>query len=326
MLSITTRNVNDAFSVGMYYLRQRGVPSASRNGPVLEYPDPVSIKYTRPLERVLFNRARDINPFLHFFEPLWILAGKADVEFLANIVPRFREYSDNSVTFYGAYGDRLRYAQSSVSRAPYIDQLDEAVRILSDNHEDRRVVLQIRRPEDILYRGKDQPCNISVAVKVRDNKLNIHVFNRSNDFIWGLAGANMPQFSVLQEYLAGRIGVEVGVYHQTTDNMHVYTQNPQWDKLKDLVPAQDDDPYLLGRVSPYRLFNESPALFERDLHVFFDNKAGKVYKSLFFREVVEPMWATFQAHKANRTGLQAVEQVAASDWRAVTRAWLEARE
>lgn len=321
MLTITARNVNEAFPIGIIHLRERGVALPSRNGPVLEHPDPVSVKYLRPQERVLFDKDRAINPFLHFFEPLWILAGRNDVGFLASIVPRFKEYTDNGTSLYGAYGQRMHA------------QFNEAVRRLRRNPDDRQVVLMIREPADMWYTGKDQPCNLAVACKIRDGKLNIHVFNRSNDFIWGLAGANIPQFSVLQEYLASLIGCEIGTYHQTTDSMHVYTENPQWDKLKD-TGLLYFDPYETGHVEPYPLFKgvtldcEIPSInaFDHDLVKFFYHEERNNFMSPFFQEVVRPMWFAFAEHKATKSGMKHVKDIAASDWKLITQQWLEARE
>ena len=321
METITARNVNDAFPIGLMYLRNSGVARDSRNGPVIEYPDPVSIKYLEPTERVLFNRDRDINPFLHFFEPLWILAGQNDVKFLSNIVPRFAEYSDNGKTFHGAYGHRLTQPG---------DQIFEAVQILKRDPDSRRVVLQIRRPDDMWYQGVDTPCNTAVACKIRDGKLNIHVFNRSNDYIWGMTGANMPQFSTLQEYMAGLIGCDIGTYHQTTDSMHVYTElNDKWENCKD-ISVVVNDPYCdeLNPVRPYPMFKgiaDRPSLLCEDLYGFFEEDERYHFQTPYFNEVVKPMWDTFQAHKTRRTGLAYVDNIKAEDWRLVTTKWLEAR-
>lgn len=321
MLTITARNVNEAFPIGIINLRERGVALPSRNGPVLEFPDPVSIKYIRPQERVLFDKERAINPFLHFFEPLWILAGRNDVNFLADIVARFKDYSDDGNSFYGAYG--LRMAA----------QIPEAVRRLRNNPDDRQVVLTIREPGDMWYNGKDQPCNLMVACKIRNGALNIQVFNRSNDFIWGMTGANMPQFSMLQEFLAGLIGCGIGTYHQTTDSMHVYTENPQWDKLKD-TGLLYFDPYETGHVSPYPMFEGvevDPSVpmanaFNTDLGRFFRYGERKNFMSPFFNDVVRPMWFAFADHKAFKSGLKHVKDIKATDWQLITSQWLEARE
>ena len=322
MLTIRERNVNTVFPVGIMFLREHGVKLNSRNGPVLEYPEPVSIRYDRPTERVLFNKKRAINPFLHFFEPLWILAGRSDVKFLADIVPRFKEYSDNGVDFHGAYGKRLRCGVG--------DQIKKAIQILRDNHDDRRVVLQIRDADDMWYTGSDTPCNTAIACKIRDGKLNIHVFNRSNDYIWGMTGANMPQFSVLQEYMAGHIGVEVGVYHQTTDSMHIYTENPQWDKLQ-YTSLSAYDPYSEGVVQPYPMItSEDDAYwFDVDLATFFAEEINGIkcnYSTDYFNDVVRPMWNTFKKHKQTKQGMSVVETIQAEDWRVNTKIWLGERE
>ena len=320
MLSITTRGVNDAYPIGLMYLRNSGVELDSRNGPVIEYPEPVSIKYLAPMERVLFNKERDINPFLHFFEPLWILAGQNDVSFLSQIVSRFSEYSDDGLVFFGAYGYRMMYPD---------DQIREAIEILKKNPDDRRVVLQIRRPEDMFYSGKDQPCNTAIACKIRKGCLNIHVFNRSNDYIWGMTGANMPQFSTLQEYMAGKIGCGVGVYHQTTDSMHVYTElNDKWTMCKD-TSVHVDDPYSNNVVRPYPMFAgilDKPTLFDDDLFSFFEADKRSGFKTPYFREVVQPMWETLVAHKERKEGLNHVDSIMASDWHLVTHNWLMARQ
>lgn len=314
MLSLKYRNCNDAFPVTMMYLREKGVSLPSRAGTVLEYPEPVSIMYSNPMERVLFSPERNINPFLHFFEPLWILAGQNDVAFMSNLVKRFEEYSDDGVTYAAAYGHRLRHPS---------DQIAKAIARLKKNPDDRQVVLQIRRPDDLWYTGKDTACNTSIMLKIRDGKLNCHVQNRSNDAIWGgpAGGANYPQFTVLQEYIAGHVGCGIGVYHQTTDSMHVYTDNPQWCKLKDLSVSVYD-PYEVGMVKP-RSMMEEPNLFDIDLFDFFLRGKRSEFESAYFNEVVAPMWVSFVSWKENKTGDEQALYVKAEDWQMVTVNWIK---
>jgi len=263
------------------------------------------------MERVLFHKKRRINPYLHFFEPFWILAGKKDVEFLANIVARFKEFSDDGKTLYGAYGERIA------------DQLPTAIDRLRNNPYDRRVVLQIRRPEDILYDGRDMPCNTSIALKIRNGRLNLHVFNRSNDIIWGgpAGGSNHPQFTVLQEYLAGKIGCGIGNYIVTTDSMHAYV-NAQWEKLKE--GQESYDPYFALKVQPFHL-SSGTQMFDEDLRLAFEASPNDLeFKTTFFRNVYQPMWRSFIAYKEkdyDRAKHWAMN-VAASDWSMVTYDWL----
>lgn len=313
MLALTYDNCNQAFPVTMMMLRDQGVKYSSRNGDVLEYPEPVSVCFTRPTERVLFCPVRNINPFLHFFEPLWILQGCNDVAFLASIVSRFKEYSDDGETFAAAYGHRLRYP---------VDQIDGAIQRLKKNPDDRRVVLQIRTPEDIAYNGKDAACNVSIALKVRNGKLNLHVFNRSNDAIWGgpAGGANYPQFTVLQEYIAGHVGVGMGTYHQTTDNMHVYTDNPQWAKMQNLSVCPLDY-YDTNDIRPYPMMLQ-PEKFDLDLYEFFHGKRNN-FRSVYFNDVVVPMYETFKAYKEGEDALAKAKEIGAADWQICVEDWLQ---
>jgi thymidylate synthase len=333
MKSIHAVNVNDAFSLGIAMLKQQGLEQDSQHGRTLEIPEPVSVCYMAPQERVLFNEKRDINPFLHFFEPLWILAGRNDVKFLEYIVPNMAKYSDNGSIYFGAYGHRMRHAIGF-----NMDQIEHGIERLAEEPDGRQVVLTIREAGDLWYRGKDTPCNLMAALKVRHGRLNIHVFNRSNDFIWGLTGTNVCQFSMLQEYIADKVGVRMGTYHQTTDSFHVY-KNQQWlDILASIQAKALNDPYSdLREVKPYPMGANHPE-WDNDLKEFFfrfdTGHETSHYKSPFFCDVVEPMWRTFAAHKQwraskttaneNHTRMIAAE-IAAEDWYLVTRMWLERR-
>lgn len=85
--------------------------------------------------------------------------------------------------------------------------------------------------------GVIETCETCKGSKVAPSRIDMTVTNRSNDMILGMLGANACHFSFLQEYMAARLGVRVGVYNQFTNNMHVYTKNwkpEEW--LKDYEP------------------------------------------------------------------------------------------
>lgn len=149
--------------------------SDSRNGPVLQVEEPVLITYEKPKERVLFNQARDCNPFMHLYEALWMLAGRNDVAPLAYYAKQFREYSDDGETLNGAYGYRWRRARN-VEYYPDnpkgvwfgepaavwpVDQLKILIDHLRDKPDSRRAVLQMWSVEDDLLKidsSKDVCC------------------------------------------------------------------------------------------------------------------------------------------------------------------------
>src|SRR5882724_11989202 len=97
MQIITGRNVNDIWDQAKHLLNKNHVVRPSRVGEVWEYPTPVVTEYLNPTERVLFNPLRNANPYFHFFEGLWMLAGREDVAWISQFNDRMKEFSDDGI-------------------------------------------------------------------------------------------------------------------------------------------------------------------------------------------------------------------------------------
>lgn len=164
-----------------------------------------------PQVRCQMVPGRKLNPWLALSESLWMLAGRHDIAALLPYNKRITEFSDDGVTMYGAYGARM---------AP---QIPAMIRRLQEKPEDRRAVLQIWNSSDLVADTKDPPCNDIVMFKMRQDRLFMLVACRSNDLHWGLHAVNLPQFSILQEYIASRLGVEMGTQTHMSHSLHVYT-------------------------------------------------------------------------------------------------------
>lgn len=338
----------------------------SRNGPVLVVEEPVTITYERPTERVLFNAARDANPFLHLYESLWMLAGREDVAPLTYYAKNFLNYSDDGVTLNGAYGYRWRHADTSVEPR---DQLEIIIEHLKSKPESRRAVLQMWDVENDLLQideSKDVCCNLSVMFSLRDKwvddsdahaamaevmdgppkVLDMTVTNRSNDLVWGTLGANVVHFSVLQEYMAAHLGVEVGVYNQFTNNLHVYENNwkpEEWlawegDADRTLIDyAERSDGVGVSGNNPMRMIPLVSMPYEFDLEVlqFVElHKCGdeepsvKLFTEPFLVDVASPLLRAFHAWKTRKDAKAAMiwaSRVKAEDWRIAAQDWLERR-
>jgi len=169
--------------------------------------------------------------------------------------------------------------------------------------------------------------------------LDLTVFNRSNDMIWGMLGANAVQFSVLQEYVAARLGVGVGRYNQITANMHVYTNT--W-KPQEWLEAENAHHGMSPEEDPMPLV-ANPEAFERQLPEFVEQFAGvlrpngHVWSEPFLGRVAAPMLRVFELYKTSRRldaservsymkrALQEAETVADSLWKQAAVGWLERR-
>lgn len=251
MRVLEVRNVHEALPRGLRLLHQEGIYRESRNGQVKVLPVPMTTVYNKPTERVLFWPERDANPFFHLYESLWMLAGRHDVQVLGKYAKQMLTYSDDGNTLHGAYG--RRWSMYLPTPGGSSDQLTVIARRLKQDPDDRRCVLQIWSSAlDLGMQSKDIPCNVTATFQ-RDyaGRLDLTVFCRSNDIIWGAYGANAVHFTILQEYMANWIGCPVGRFYQISVNWHAYV-----DKMNELVGLRPIDaggyitnPYEGSRLS-----------------------------------------------------------------------------
>jgi hypothetical protein len=333
MQVINVPNVHRALPEGLRMLDVYGIKQESRNGDVIRAPGPVATVYHQPLQRVIFWEERDANPFLHFMEALWMLAGREDVKFLANYAKNMLQFSDDGVRLHGAYGHRW------MTRFGF-DQLELICAQLTENPRDRRNVLQMWKPDiDLGREGKDVPCNTHIYFDALDGELNMTVCCRSNDMIWGAYGANAVHFSFLLEYMAARTGLKVGRYIQISNNFHAY-DNELLERIAPLVNFCDDGMGSAMLTDPYRvvkdmdqhfpLISTEPVHWMQDLKMFLDAGPTPGLRDPFFRRVAVPIWLAWEIWKKRDVDwyAQAVETLSnckALDWKLVCLEWLDRR-
>lgn len=341
MKVLRVRNVHEALPRGIEFLRNEGEQRDSRNGPVMVSPEPVCTIYEKPLERVLYWQARDANPFLHFFESLWMLAGRNDIKFLTQFAKNMANYSDDGKTMNGAYGHRwMQYFQTLVQTGEdkydmqILDQLAVIAAALKANPDDRRNVLAMwDGHHDLGLASKDLPCNThAYFLRGSDGALNMTVSNRSNDIIWGAYGANAVHFSFLQEYMAAAIGCPVGRYWQMSNNYHGYLETLEPLFCLTSYPAGADDPYARGDAVPYPLVSTDIKTWREDLSIFMEQGPITGFRDPFFTQVATPLWHAHRAFKEGKTvedkfdrPLEILQQCKASDWRIAANDWIVRR-
>lgn len=323
MFSVRAYDVSEAFTDGLVLLRNHGQQQQSRNGPVLSVPQPVCTTYYHPNRRVLFSPLRDANPFFHFMEALWMLDGRDDVAFVAQFNAGMVQYSDNGVSFHGAYGARWRSWFE-------FDQLETCIKLLRQDPTSRQVVLTMWDPvQDLGRHGKDVPCNTAIYFRVVDGSLNMTVVNRSNDAIWGCYGANAVHMSMLQEYVASAVGVALGVYHQITNNLHVYTDKYSVDTLQNLsVDADIHNAYKRQGVHPMAMVSTPISVWNLDLMAWMDDPAEARTTDPFFYGVAQPMYRAWRARKVGdvQECYRQLASVQAADWRVACTEWVQRKE
>lgn len=216
--------ISDAIPSLFEILLGEGREVPSRNGATLELPF-TGITLLDSLAREILVPGRKHNLAAQIAETMWVLAGRNDVQWLSAYLPRAKDYSDDGVTWRGGYGRRIRFFSDG-----NIDQMEHVVNLLRDSPETRQAVISIYDPNIDTEPGKDIPCNDFLHFLSRDGILDLHIFVRSNDMMWGWSGINVFEWSSLLEVVAGMVGMEVGALHFSVSSFHLYEQH--WEKAQ----------------------------------------------------------------------------------------------
>ena len=174
-------------------------------------------------------------PGIGAVEACQLIAGASTPKLVIAIGPQFANYTEDNGLFHGAYGIRT---QSQY--APIVERLKA-------DPDTRQAVVTIWNPElDLLANKRDDPCTILHQFRIRNNKLNMSVYMRSND-VWLGAAYDFFQFTRVQLAIASILGIEPGTYHHHVGSLHIYEQHyDSAEKLKHTYEPYEKIPAMVG--------------------------------------------------------------------------------
>lgn len=281
-----------------------GLKQGSRVGQVLRLPAPLMLVHKTPRHRVLIDPARNANPFFHLMEFIWMCAGSNEgwITRFNKQMEQYMEKSEGGDYFYAAYGWRWRHHFDE-------DQIASAISMLRRDHTTRRVYVGIWDPKyDLRANAADLPCNVGFALQYDiDDRLDMFVFNRSNDLIWGLLGSNVVHFTMLHEVICNCLRADEGRVVFTTVNPHIYERH--WGLLENpAAPVHHFDPRPLAA--------ESWDAWVEDCEHFLDEGPSGRYYHMFFKDVAIPMYRAYIDKDEGQ-----LHHILASDWREACKFW-----
>ena len=227
-----------------------------------EIPNPVLIEISNPTDRYITIPERKWNKYLPFAESLWIALGINDLDVLpAKYCKGLHKYSDNGKNWRAGYGPRIRAYSGMANdvcisdprqRAVYsgyvavVDQLAYVIQAFDRDPQTRQAILEIGDPvKDSFEIGgdlkvtKDYPCSRTLQFMLVDDKLNLTVYIRSNDVLYGMSAVNIFNFTWMQEYVANILGVPIGKYYHFANNLHMYDYQVQ--QVQELAALDIED-------------------------------------------------------------------------------------
>jgi len=175
----------------------------------------VCLKLLNPRARLSRSATRS-TLFSCVGELLWYLSGSDNVHDIAHYIGAYKKFAEHDGRVNGAYGPRLFSGNPS--------QFDNVRDKLSKSSGTRKAVIQIFQAKDIVAAFKDVPCTCTLQFLLRDRKLDLVVYMRSNDAFIGMAH-DIFCFTMLQEIMARSISAEVGIYTHMVGSLHLYQNN-----------------------------------------------------------------------------------------------------
>ena len=212
MYYISEEIFDEAYRKSLMYIIDEGKNVSPRGFNTLEL-SPFILQLHNPRTRLIQNSARKINLGLNLIEYLVIVGADDNVDPFLNLAPNMIRFSDDGRIFRGAYGPRLRKYKG--------DQFKYVIENLKSDYNSRQAVMTIFDPGLDFIKTKDVPCTINFHFLLRNDKLKMNVYMRSNDAMLGHA-IDVFNFTMIQETIATELGVDVGEYNHFVGSFHLY--------------------------------------------------------------------------------------------------------
>lgn len=261
-MEFTYQNLNIA-TIGLSrVLLNSAIRKESRGTVKYELPEPLMVHIKNPVDRYINIPVRKYNKVLPFAESLSLAAGTNALGLFEGYASRMRLYSDDKLYMRAAYGPRIRAFTGANTDytvdAPYertfysgsiivVDQLKFVIETLQKDIYSQQAVIMIGDPGKDCYQDgklietKDMPCCRQVQFMVVDGRLDCIMFVRSNDFVYGFQAVNVFNWTMMQEYIANILKIDIGTYHHVATSFHYYEDKRS---LLEHLAREDENKYF----------------------------------------------------------------------------------
>ncbi len=202
----------------LYKIKEEGVIREDRTGTgtksIFGYQMRFNMKDGFPL---LTTKKLHLKSIIH--ELLWFLSGDTNIKYLQdNGVRIWNEWADENGDLGPVYGHQWR--SWSDYKGGTIDQIQQAIDLIKNNPNSRRILVSAWNPADIDNMALP-PCHCLFQFYVADGKLSLQLYQRSADVFLGVP-FNIASYALLLQMIAQVTGLECGDFVHTTGDTHLY--------------------------------------------------------------------------------------------------------
>lgn len=200
----------------------------------------ISFRIKNPRARLIFNPERRWSLGYAFGELLWHLSGSDDLDFISYYSSKWRRLSSHDKSTGSSYGHKIFSGKKPTRWLA-------AKALLTRDRDTRRCVIPIFLPTDLqtATTSKDVPCCTLLQFLIRDNKLCMINFMRSNDLMYGFT-YDIFLFTFLQELMAVELGVKLGWYLHDVGSLHLYDKDIPW--ARRILSAEQSPPRSMTKL------------------------------------------------------------------------------
>lgn len=224
MITFKGQTFAQAYKDSISYLMTNGMVNNARGTTSKELLD-VAIVVEDPTKCLYENSVRGSQQKYIAAEFLWYYSGRNDVAFISKWAKFWETIQNPDGTANSAYGNLIFVEKNEYGFTQY----QWAIQSLMNDSSTRQAVIHFNKPKHQYLTNKDFVCTMYANLHIRQNKLYMSVYMRSNDAIWGtptdvafFCSLQMQIHSHLKEFYPE---LELGSYTHVANSYHVYDRH-----------------------------------------------------------------------------------------------------
>jgi thymidylate synthase len=224
MIVFKAESFYECYRDSLNHLFKHGIENEARGTKSMELLD-VALEISDPTQCLYLNKVRGSQKKYIAAELLWYYMGRNDVKFISKWAKFWESIQNPDGTANSAYGHLIFSSKNSHGFSQY----QWAMQSLLSDKNTRQAVMHFNAPVHQYSGNKDFVCTMYANLHIRNNKLNMTVFMRSNDAIWGtptdvafFCSLQMQMLSQLKQFYPE---LELGSYTHVANSYHVYDRH-----------------------------------------------------------------------------------------------------
>ena len=222
-MHITAESLDDLLHQTYQYILDNGEHIVPSRGSATEIRNGV-LTLLNPRSRISLSEVR--SPVISCIgEFLWYLSSSDSINFIEYYIKEYRKQinfkTDTKDPVPGAYGPKI-FGRPS--------QFEKIIELLEKSKDSRRAVIAIYSKDDLINDdNRDIPCTCTLQFFIRQDRLHLTCYMRSNDAALGLVH-DIFSFTLIQEIMLARLtkkypSLELGEYTHIVGSLHIYDEN-----------------------------------------------------------------------------------------------------